>query len=173
MTHRISHLLTATALTGLAVFLGVLQALVPASSAHSLSGAGHGPGYLSSDGWWLGTYRLDDGAQGFCLNAGKTSPTGYALEYVDGDTLGWFSPEQAARLAYISRTWAGTDDRRTAAAGQIATWMVSGLNGHSPESYAARAGADAGAVLALAHSMAEESARLATIAVRAEAVVEL
>ncbi|WP_313546765.1 hypothetical protein [Leifsonia aquatica] len=173
MTHRISHLLTATALTGLAVFLGVLQALVPASSAHSLSGAGHGPGYLSSDGWWLGTYRLDDGAQGFCLNAGKTSPTGYALEYVDGDALGWFSPEQAARLAYISRTWAGTDDRRTAAAGQIATWMVSGLNGHSPESYAARAGADAGAVLALAHSMAEESARLATTAVRAEAVVEL
>lgn len=173
MTHRISHLLTATALAGLAVFLGVLQALVPASSAHSLSGVGHGPGYLSSDGWWLGTYRLDDGAQGFCLNAGKKSPTGHSLEYADGDALGWFSPEQAARLAYISRTWAGTDDRLTAAAGQIATWMVSGLNGHSAESYAARAGADAGAVLALANAMAEESARLASTAVRAEAVVEL
>lgn len=173
MTHRINHLLTAAALSGLAVFLGVLQALVPSAGAQALSGIGHGPGYLSADGWWLGTYRLDDGAQGFCLNAGRQSPTGHELDYTDGDALGWFSEEQAARLAYISRTWAGTDDRMTAAAGQIATWMVSGLNGHTPESYAARAGGDAAAVLALAHSMAEESARLATTSVRAEAVVEL
>lgn len=173
MTHRINHFLTATALTGLVLFLGVVQALLPTAGAHALSGIGHGPGYLSSDGWWLGTYRLDDGAQGFCLNAGKQSPTGHELEYTDGDALGWFSSEQAARLAYISRSWASTDDRLTAAAGQIATWMVSGLNGHSAESYAARAGTDAGRVLALAEAMADESARLATTAVRAEAVVEL
>lgn len=173
MTHRISHLLTATALTGLAVFLGALHALVPATSAPALSGVGHGPGYVSAGGWWLGTYRLDDGAQGFCLDAGKASPTGHSLDYVDGDALGWFSAEQAARLAYISRAWAGTDDRLTAAAGQIATWMVAGLNGRSPESYADRAGGDAGAVLARAHAMAEESARLASTAVHAETVVEL
>ncbi|MFF2053123.1 hypothetical protein ACFVU2_16090 [Leifsonia sp. NPDC058194] len=173
MTHRITHFMTAMALTGLAVFIGVLQALVPAASAQALSGIGHGPGYLSQDGWWLGTYRLDDGAQGFCLHAGRPSPTGHTLEYADGDALGWFSADQAARLAYISRTWAGTDDRLTAAAGQIATWMVAGLGGRTPESYAARAGSDAGAVLALAHSMADESARLASTAVRAEAVVEL
>lgn len=173
MTHRMTQFMTAAALAGLAVFLGLVQALLPAAGAHALSGVGHGPGYLSADGWWLGTYRLDDGSQGFCLNAGKQSPTGHTLDYVDGSTLGWFSTEQAARLAYVSRSWAGTDDRLTAAAGQIATWMISGLNGHSAESYAARAGADAGAVLARATAMADEAARLATTAVRAEAVVEL
>jgi hypothetical protein len=173
MTHRIAHFMTALALAGLAVFLGVLQALVPATSAHSLSGVGHGPGYLSHDGWWLGTYRLDDGAQGFCLNAGKQSPTGHTLDYADGAALAWFSADQAARLAYISRSWAGTDDRLTAAAGQIATWLVAGLNGRSAESYAARAGADAAAVLARAHAMAEEAAALASTSVRAEALVEL
>ncbi|WP_226654615.1 hypothetical protein [Leifsonia sp. LS1] len=173
MTHRITRLMTATALAGLAVFLGVLQALAPSSAAQALSGAGHGPGYLSSDGWWLGTYRLDDGAQGFCLHAGRLSPTGHPLQYADGAALGWFGTEESARLAYISRTWAGTDDRLTAAAGQIATWMVAGLGGRTPEAYAARAGADAGSVLALAHAMVEESAREATTSVRAEAVVEL
>lgn len=173
MTHRMTQFMTVTALAGLAVFLGLVQALLPAAGAHALSGVGHGPGYLSADGWWLGTYRLDDGSQGFCLNAGKQSPTGHTLDYVDGSTLGWFTAEQAARLAYVSRTWAGTDDRLTAAAGQIATWMIAGLNGHTAESYAARAGADAGAVLARATAMADEAARLATTAVRAEAVVEL
>lgn len=173
MTHRMTQFMTATALAGLAVFLGLVQALLPASGAHALSGVGHGPGYLSADGWWLGTYRLDDGSQGFCLNAGKQSPTGHTLDYRDGSALGWFSPEQAAQLAYVSRSWAGTDDRLTAAAGQIATWMISGLNGHTAESYAARAGADAAAVLARADAMADEAARLATTGVRAETVVEL
>ncbi|GAA4143443.1 hypothetical protein [Leifsonia shinshuensis] len=173
MTHRISNFLTAFVLAGLAVFLGVLHAVVAAPEARALSGAGHGPGYLSSDGWWLGTYRLDDGAQGFCLNAGKPSPTGNGYDYADAGELGWYSPEQAASLAYISRMWAGTDDRLTAAAGQIATWLVAGMGGHTPEEVARRAGADAGAVLARAYEMVDEAARLGSTAVRADAVLEL
>jgi hypothetical protein len=173
MTHRISNLVTVFVLAGLAVFLTMLQTLVAAPDARALSGAGHGPGYLSHDGWWLGTYRLDDGAQGFCLNAGRPSPTGHGYDYTDAAALGWYTPEQSASLAYISRTWAGTDDRFTAAAGQIATWLIAGLGGHTPEELAARAGSDAGAVLARARQMVDEAARLGSTSVRADAVLEL
>lgn len=173
MTHRISTFVTAFALAGLAVFLGILHTVVVAPDARALTGAGHGPGYLSHDGWWLGTYRMDDGEQGFCLNAGKPSPTGHGLDYAEAAALGWYTPEQAASLAYIARTWAGTGDQMTAAAGQIATWLVAGLGGHTPEEVAARAGDDAGRVLARAHEMVEEAARLGSTSVRADAVVEL
>lgn len=172
MTNRTSPHLIALALTGVLVLLGVLQGVLSAP-ARALTGTGHGPGYLSADGWWLGTYRLDDGSQGFCLNAGKQSPTGHTLDMTDGAALGWFSADQAARLAYISRSWAGTDDRLTAAAGQLATWYVAGLNGHTPESLAARAGADAGAVLRRAQEMVDEAGRLGSTGVRAAAVLEL
>ncbi|WP_295126594.1 hypothetical protein [uncultured Leifsonia sp.] len=173
MTHRISTFVTAFALAGLAVFLGILHALVVAPDARALTGDGHGPGYMSRDGWWLGTYRMDDGAQGFCLNAGKPSPTGHGLDYTDAAALGWYTPQQAASLAYISRNWAGTGDQLTAAAGQIATWLVAGLNGHTPEEVASRAGADASRVLARAYEMVDEAARLGSSGVRADAVVEL
>ncbi|WP_426625092.1 hypothetical protein ACPPVW_03120 [Leifsonia sp. McL0607] len=173
MTHRISPFVTAFVLAGIAVFLGILQALIVTPDARALTGAGHGPGYLSRDGWWLGTYRMDDGEQGFCLNAGKPSPTGHGLDYADAAALGWYTPQQAASLAYISRSWAGTGDQLTAAAGQIATWLVAGLNGHSPEEVASRAGADAAQVLARAYEMVDEAARLGSNAVRADIVVEL
>lgn len=170
MTHRISTIITSLALAGLAVFLGVLQTT---ASASALTGSGHGPGYLSDDGWWLGTYRLDDGAQGFCLQAGRPSPTDHKLDYMDGEKLGWFSAQDAARLAYISRTWAGTNDRLTAAAGQLATWLIAGLGGHTPEQLAARAGSDAGRVLARARAMVEEAGRLGSTGVHANTVLEL
>ncbi|WP_348788637.1 hypothetical protein [Leifsonia sp. NPDC080035] len=173
MTNRTRHLLTSIALAGLAVFLAVVNGVAGAAPAHALSGNGHGPGYLSSDGWWLGTYRLDDGTQGFCLNAGKESPTGHVLDYRDGAALGWYTPAQSAQLAYISRTWAGTSDRLTAAAGQIATWLVAGLGGHTAEEVAARAEGDAGAVLARARQMADEAGRLASTGVHADLVLEL
>ena len=170
MTQRQPLFITSIALLALAFFASVLTSAAPASA---LVGNGHGPGYMSDDGWWLGTYSLDDGSHGFCLNAGKQSPTGLTLDYAEGDTLGWYTPEQGAALAYISRTWAGTTDRTEAAAGQIATWMIAGLGGHTAESYAARAGADAAAVLARANSMADEAGRLGSRSVAASAVVEL
>ncbi|GAA1439951.1 hypothetical protein [Leifsonia poae] len=170
MTHRLTSAATTFALLALLVFLSVVA---PAARADALTANGHGPGYFSSDGWWLGTYTLDDGSQGFCLNAGRESPVGFGADVVEGETLGWFTPEKSAQLAYISRSWAGTSDRTTAAAGQLATWMIAGLNGKTPESYAARAGADAAKVLARAKSMITETQRQASRAVRATTTVEL
>lgn len=173
MITRISHLRTIVSLAGATVLLGVLGSLLPATGARALEGIGHGPGYMSPDGWWLGTYRLDDGAQGFCLNAGKESPTGHTLDYADGASLGWYAEQEGAQLAYISRNWAGTDDPLTAAAGQLATWLVAGLGGHSLESVAARAGADADAAIARAHQMKAEAETRGSTGVHAEALVEL
>jgi hypothetical protein len=170
MTQRITTTITAFALFAFLIFISVVHS---ASRAQALSSDGHGPGYFSSDGWWLGSYTLDDGSRGFCLHAGRPSPVGHGVDYVEGATLDWFSPEQAAKLAYISRTWAGTSDRTTAAAGQIATWIISGLNGKSAESYAARAGADAATVLNRARSMVDEAGRQASSAVTATTTVEL
>jgi hypothetical protein len=170
MTHRITSFVTAFALGALLILFSALHG---ATTANALAANGHGVGYTSSSGWYLGSYALDDGSRGFCLQAGRPSPAGHDSDYVDGETLGWFTPEQSAQLAYISRTWAATDDRLTAAAGQIATWMVSGLNGQGPEFYAARAGGDADAVLARARSMAEEAAREGSRGVTATAVVDL
>jgi hypothetical protein len=170
MTHRITSFVTAFALGALLILVSVLQSATPASA---LAANGHGVGYTSSTGWYLGSYSLDDGSRGFCLEAGRPSPVGHESDYVDGTALGRFSSEQSAQLAYISRTWAATDDRLTAAAGQIATWMVSGLNGHGPEFYAARAGGDADEVLARAHSMAEEAAREGSRGLTATVAVDL
>src|SRR5665213_2613466 len=119
MTHRITTFTSAAALGGLLFFLSILFG---APAAHALAANGHGPGYLSSTGWWLGSYSLDDGSRGFCLQAGRPGPIGHPSDLVDGDTLGWFPSDQSAQLAYVSRNWAGTDDRGTAAAGQLATW---------------------------------------------------
>ncbi|WP_431278077.1 hypothetical protein [Leifsonia poae] len=170
MTHRITTFTTAVALGGLLFFLSVI---VGTPGAHALAANGHGVGFRSSTGWWLGSYSLDDGTRGFCLQAGRPSPVGHPSDYVEGDQLGWFTPEQSARLAYISRNWAATDDPVTAAAGQIATWMVSGMNDKTPEFYAERAGAQAEEVLARARSMVDESSRDASLGVDAAAVVSL
>jgi len=170
MTHRITSFVTAFALGALLILFTVLHG---ATTANALSSNGHGVGYTSATGWYLGSYSLDDGSRGFCLQAGRPSPVGHESDYLDGDSLGWFTPEQSAQLAYISRNWAATDDRLTAAAGQIATWMVSGMNGQSPEFYAARAGSDADAVLARAHSMAAEASREASRSVTASAEIDL
>ncbi|WP_223691742.1 hypothetical protein [Leifsonia poae] len=170
MTHRITTFVTAFAITAFLLFVTVVAS---ASGARALTSNGHGAGYLSNTGWWLGSYSLDDGSRGFCLQAGRPSPIGHLSDYVDGDTLGWFTPDQAAKLAYISRSWAATTDRTTAAAGQIATWMISGLNGKTPEAYAERAGADAAVVLARARAMLDQAEREASRGVTATTTIEL
>jgi hypothetical protein len=170
MTHRITTITTALSLGGLLFFLSLVFG-VP--GAQALASSGHGVGYTSSTGWWLGSYSLDDGSRGFCLQAGRPSPVGHVSDYVEGDQLGWFNPAQSAQLAYISRNWAATDDRVTAAAGQIATWMVAGMNEKTPDFYADRAGADAASVLARAHLMVAESEQEASLGVTATADVQL
>lgn len=174
MTHRPFTLVTALCLAGLAVFLGVLHSVLTLSApARALTGDGHGPGYLSSDGWWLGAYHFDDGALGFCLNAGKLAPVGIQYTYTDAAETGWWTPEQSAVFAYVARTWAGSSDRRTAAAGQLATWMFAGMPEAEARNRAGRAGAEADLVYGRAVEMLEEARLRASTGVRAAVVVEL
>lgn len=173
MTHRPFTFITAVSLAGLAVFLGILHSLLVAAPARALSGDGHGPGYMSADGWWLGSYHLDDGALGFCLHPGKRAPTGLPYSYADAASTGWWTPEQSAVFAYIARTWAGTGDRLTAAAGQLATWMYAGLSAEEARARADRAGGDADAVFARAKVMLDEATAQASTGIRADVVVEL
>jgi hypothetical protein len=135
-----------TALATVATTLGLLLAGAPPATA--AVSTGHGVGHLADDGSaWIGSYRLDDSSLVFCLEAGKRAPTGHDYEFVDADTLGRFAPDDLARLAFISRTSASSADATEAAAGQLATWRIAGLNGQTPEHYAQRAGASAQAVL--------------------------
>lgn len=173
MTHRPFTLITAVSLAGLAVFLGILQSLLSAQPARALTGDGHGPGYLSGDGWWLGTYRFDDGALGFCLNPAKKAPTGLQYHYADSVSTGWWTAEQTAVFAYIARTWAASGDRATTAAGQLATWMHAGLSPTDARTRADRAGSDADAIFQRAVHMLEEARARASTGVRAAVVVEL
>lgn len=173
MTHRPFTFITAVSLVGLAVLLGVLQSLfVSAAPARALAGDGHGPGYQSSDGWWLGAYHFDDGALGFCLNAGKHAPVGLQYSYADPAGMGW-TTEQSAVFAYIARMWAGSGDRLTAAAGQLATWMHAGMPEAEARNRARRAGADADAVHARALQMLAEAKQRGSTGVRAAIVAEL
>ena len=137
----------------LVAFAGAL--LLP-SPAHAVAAVGTGVGFSSSDGWWIGSWSLADGTRGFCIDLGGRAPTGHELEPVDAASLGRFSDDDRARLAYISRAWAGTDDPVTAAAAQLATWTITGLNGHRFQELAGRAGARSGDVLERAQNMLEE-----------------
>jgi hypothetical protein len=135
-----------TALTTLIATLGLLLAGAPPATA--AVSTGHGIGHLAEDGVaWIGSYRLDDGSSVFCLEAGKSAPTGHDYRFVDAASLGAFAPDDLARLAYISRTSASSSEADEAAAGQLATWSIAGLNGRTPEYYAERAGNSAQAVL--------------------------
>ena len=142
---RTSALLTA--LTTVTATLGLLLAGAPPATA--AVSTGHGVGHLAGDGVaWIGSYRLDDSSLVFCLEAGKKAPTGHDYAFVDAAELGRFTPDDLARLAYLSRTSAASPDASEAAAGQLATWTIAGLNGQTPEHYAQRAGAAAHDVLA-------------------------
>ncbi|WP_043668948.1 hypothetical protein [Clavibacter michiganensis] len=143
-----------------AAFVGIgLAAGLAASAAppaQALSAVSHGVGYASgADGRWLGSYRMDDGRLGFCIDVGLAAPPGHEYAPVDD---GGRSPDDRARLAYISRTWAGSADPDTAAAGQLATWSITGLGGHDLAWYAARAGDRAGIVESRAREMLAEAA---------------
>jgi hypothetical protein len=142
------------------ILLTMLLAIVfgGATQASALAATGAAYGHrAASDGRWLGSWAFDDGTVGFCINLDLPIPPGHSYEYVDGDSLGWFKPEDAARLAYLSRHWGASQNADEAAAGQLATWMITGLNGYTPAQIASRAGASAEYVLALAYRMLAEA----------------
>lgn len=171
MSKRIMTFVTAFSIAGFMLFALAVNATV----ASAVAVVNNGVGYRTPDPdpWWIGSYELEDGSRGFCLQAGRAWPVHHEVDFVDGSELNWFAPADSARLAYIARTWAATEDPLTAASGQLATWMIAGLGDHPAEFYAARAGDDAGAVLARAHEMVAEATREATIGVDAELIVEL
>ena len=145
--------LTATAVL-LGLLLSGLGSVLAAAPASAIVSTGTAVGHSSSTtGLWIGTYRLADGQSGFCLNLGRPSPRGSDFTPVELRTLGWYSADDAARLAYIARTWGGTADPDVAAAAQLATWMITGLTGQTPAALAARANGKAAAVLAAATEM--------------------
>lgn len=143
-------------MTLLALVGALVCAMLLPAPVSAVAGAGTGVGYFSSDGWWIGSWTLADGTRGFCIDLGGRAPTGHELEPTDAANLGRFSDDDRARLAYISRTWAATDDPLTAAAAQLATWTITGINGHTLESLAARAGRHASEVLQRSNAMIAE-----------------
>ncbi|MGA1837529.1 hypothetical protein VD659_11415 [Herbiconiux sp. 11R-BC] len=144
-------------LGGLLLLLATLSAALagaaqPASAAHAL---GHGNGVLwdGDHASWIGSYRLDDGSSGYCIDVTKPQPTGSDVDYVDGLLSGLVPADDAARLAYLSRTWGDPADPFEAAAAQLATWTITGLAGHDQAYFARRANGHAGEVLDAANHM--------------------
>ena len=162
----------------LLAILAVVLVLVPlwaAAPAAAITSTGLGTGHLwRGDGVsYLGTYRLEDGRQAFCLEAGKSSPVGNHYDTETGTEVVGVSTSDHARLAYIARTWGETRDADTAAAGQLAVWTITGLNGHTQRYYAGRANESWPTVLARANEMLAEATAAASTAVTASTSVDL
>ncbi|WP_209561656.1 thioester domain-containing protein [Frigoribacterium sp. PvP032] len=160
----------------LLLLVAVLVApLAFASPASAVASTGLGTGYIwRGDGVsYLGTYLLADGRKAFCLEAGKTSPVGNEYDTATGADVFPISSEDHARLAYIARTWAGTDDQDTAAAGQLAVWSITGLAGQTARYYAGRANERWPIVLEKMQQMLDESTREASTSVSASLAVDL
>ncbi|MGY3262802.1 thioester domain-containing protein [Frigoribacterium sp. 2355] len=159
----------------LALLFSVAVGLLGHAPAAAVTGTGLGPGHLwrGDDVSWLGTYRLDDGTQAFCLEAGKSSPVGNHYDTTTGGDVIGVSTDDHARLAYIARTWGGTTDADTAAAGQLAVWTITGLNGHTQRYYAGRANERWPIVLERANQMLAEASSAASKSVAASITVEL
>ncbi|WP_370551662.1 hypothetical protein [Clavibacter sp. VKM Ac-2873] len=158
-----------SALVGLGLALGLTASAVP--PAEALSATSHGVGFSSGpDGRWLGSYHMDDGRLGFCIDVGLAAPPGHDYSPVEDAGA---TPDDRARLAYVSRRWAGSADPDTAAAGQLATWSITGLGAHDLSWYAARAGDHAGAVESRARDMLAEAATGASRSVTAAATAAL
>lgn len=139
-------------LSALLAAAGMLAFSPPASA---LPAVGHGIGYLwgADARSWLGSHRLADGQLGLCLQVQNAPPEGSDLQYGHASTAGWFGGDDLARLAYIGRWWAGSTNPARAAAAQLVTWGITGLNGHDEAWYAQRANAASGEVLRLAEEM--------------------
>ncbi|GLK17101.1 hypothetical protein [Herbiconiux flava] len=130
--------------------LGGLLAAGPALAARAVA---HGQGVMwaGDHASWIGSYRLDDGNTGYCLDVEKPQPAGTEVTYVDGSTTGEYSAADSARLAYISRNFGSPADPLSAASAQLATWTVAGLAGHDQAYFARRANDSAADVVIAAN----------------------
>jgi hypothetical protein len=149
--------------------------LLTALPASAITPTGLGTGHLwnGDRASWLGTYRLPDGRQAFCLEAGKSSPIGNEYVTETGSDVFGVSTADHARLAYIARTWAATNDPNTAAAGQLAVWTITGLNGHDQRYYAGRANDQWPVVLQRANEMLAEATAAASRSVSGSVALDL
>lgn len=155
-----------------AITTGLAALVAVPSPALALQSVSHGAGYsLPHGSAWLGSYVLDDGSRGLCLQIERDEPDGHEFEYVDASS--WYSMDDRARLAFIAREWAGHADADHAAAAQIATWSVTGFGDKSPEHVARVAGERSDHVLQLAATMNSVVAEEASRGVSATAQIEL
>ncbi|BDZ49150.1 hypothetical protein GCM10025867_13910 [Frondihabitans sucicola] len=143
--------------------------------AHGLASSSHGVGHLwKGDNFsWIGSYRMDDGRLGFCLEAGRPSPIGNDYSTSLTTQVAGTTPEETARLAWIARTYAATTSRDDAAAAQLAVWTITGLNGHTQEYYAARANERAAFVLQRAKAILADADTKATMTASARMTLQL
>lgn len=149
------------------------MALLRPLPAQGLASSGHGVGYLwKNDGFsWIGSYRMDDGRLGFCLDVGKPSPVGHSYTTTATSLVAGTTIAETAQLAWIARTYAFTASADDAAGAQLAVWSITGLGGHTQAYYAARANDHAEAVLARAKAILAEAGAQATLT--ASATVDL
>jgi hypothetical protein len=143
---RLLSFLLATAVLALGGLLAAGPALAARAVAH-----GQGVMWAGDHASWIGSYRLDDGNTGYCLDVEKPQPAGTEVEYVDGSTTGEYSAADSARLAYISRNFGAPADPLSAASAQLATWTVAGLAGHDQAYFARRANDSAADVVIAAN----------------------
>ncbi|ROS59070.1 hypothetical protein EDF38_1910 [Frigoribacterium sp. PhB160] len=166
------HRMTTSLLLVLTLLAAPLFLLAPAEAVTS-TGLGTGHLWRGDNASWLGTYRLEDGRQAFCLEAGKSSPVGNHYDTETGSEVVGVSTADHARLAYIARTWGDTGDADTAAAGQLAVWTITGLNGHTQRYYAGRANERWPIVLERANQMLAEATAAASTSVTGSVSVDL
>ncbi|RFA13429.1 hypothetical protein B7R22_12175 [Subtercola boreus] len=147
--------LSLTALVAAALTLTGVLILAPPANALPVVGHGFGHTWRVDGRSWLGSHRLSDGNLGLCLQVQNAPPEGTDVQYQLGNSQGWVSADDAARLAYIARRWSTEPYGDVAAAAQLATWAITGLGAHDMGWYAQRANEDAGVVLARATHMRE------------------
>ncbi|RFA07287.1 hypothetical protein B7R21_13790 [Subtercola boreus] len=155
--NRLKRLIALSLTALVAASLTLTGVLILAPPANALPVVGHGFGHTwRVDGRsWLGSHRLADGNLGLCLQVQNAPPEGTDVQYQLGNSQGWVSADDAARLAYIARRWSTEPYGDVAAAAQLATWAITGLGAHDAGWYAQRANEDAGVVLARAVHMRE------------------
>lgn len=146
-----------SAIALLALVLALIGVTLPAQGAHAEQATGAGVGFSSASGWWIGSWKLDDGRFALCLEPGKPAPTGHHYDFSEVDALPGQSADDAARLAFLARKYGATSDRVTAAAAQLASWIVTGLSDEDARERSQRAGTEANHVYDRAHEMLREA----------------